>query len=199
MEIVGQRVLHPIYGEGSITWYGGDAANDHKYIVVSFTEKEMKLPFPSTFKKHLEALDEAFAQSVREELKKQSSVATSKEQACLPSSSKTHVQTHKPLTYCSKNTFTFTDDKISNIERSRYGFATYDNENRLVAVAAMHVDKRDVSYGQAELCFFDRYRSEFGEWRLIAINKQRMSFERLTDILMEKGSFTATIDPRRGS
>jgi hypothetical protein len=34
---------------------------------------------------------------------------------------------------------------------------------------------------------------------LIAFDKERLSFDKLTKIVQEKGAFEATIDPRRGS
>lgn len=108
-------------------------------------------------------------------------------------------QIHKPITYCSKNTFTFLQEEIFNHERNRKGFITLDNEGRVVAVTAMHADERGPAYGQAELCFFNEYKSDFGQWRLIAIDKERISFSKLTKILKENGSYTLTIDPRKGS
>ena len=201
MEIKGQKVLHSTYGEGVITWYGGDPANNNKYILVACAEKELKLPFPSAFKKHLVAIDKAFAEHVQNEINLQAvTVDTDTNQRTATISCfKKNKQNHNPLTYCSKNTFTFVREEAGNKERNRYGFIIYDNENRFVAVAAMHTDKRGVAYGQAELCFFDRYASEFGQWRLVSIGKQRLSYARLTSILNEKGSFTATLDPRKGS
>ena len=74
-----------------------------------------------------------------------------------------------------------------------------DNEGRIVAVAAMHEDKRGAAYGQTELCFYDEYNSEFGKWRLVAISKERLPFSKLTEILKANGSYKATIDPRKGS
>ena len=108
-------------------------------------------------------------------------------------------QVHKAITYCSKNTFVFKNEKRFNKERNRYGFITLDNEGRIVAVAAMHEDKRGAAYGQTELCFYDEYNSEFGKWRLVAISKERLSFSKLTEILKANGSYKATIDPRKGS
>lgn len=108
-------------------------------------------------------------------------------------------QGRKTTTYCAKNTFTFKNEKRINKARNRQGFTALDNEGRVVAVVAMHEDKRGVAYGQAELCFYDEYVSEFGKWRLIAIDKERVSFEKLTKILEENGSYKATIDPRKGS
>ena len=201
MEIKGQKVLHSTYGEGVITWYGGDPANNNKYILVACAEKELKLPFPLAFKKHLVAIDKAFAEYVQNEINLQvvtvdtdtnPSTATI---SCL----KENKQNHKPLTYCSKNTFTFVREKAGNKERNRYGFITYDNENRFVAVASMHTDERGPAYGQAELCFFDEYVPEFGQWRLVSINKERLSFNKLIKLLEENGSCKLTIDPRKGS
>ncbi|MBE6532029.1 MAG: hypothetical protein E7676_00785 [Ruminococcaceae bacterium] len=112
---------------------------------------------------------------------------------------KSQPQVHKTITYCSKNTFVFKNEKRFNKERKRHGFITLDNEGRIVAVAAMHEDKRGAAYGQAELCFYDEYNSEFGKWRLVAISKERLSFSKLTEILKANGSYKATIDPRKGS
>ena len=60
-------------------------------------------------------------------------------------------------------------------------------------------DKRKQSYGQAEICFFDEYVDEFGQWRLVSINKERVSFKELSKILDQQGDYELTIDPRKGS
>ena len=76
---------------------------------------------------------------------------------------------------------------------------TFDKTGRHVGVTFMNDDKRKSSYGQAEICFYDEFKEEFGQWRLVAINKERLSFHKLTNILEENGSYEATIDPRKGS
>ena len=108
-------------------------------------------------------------------------------------------QVQSPISYCSKNTFTFLSEERFNKERNRSGFTTLDNEGRVVAVASMHTDKRGPAYEQAELCFFDEYVSEFGQWRLVSINKERLSFNKLIKLLEENDSCKLTIDPRKGS
>ena len=200
MEIIGQKVSHKSLGLGSIVWYGEKNKPGATYITVSFETKKADFPYPAAFENFLLALDDAFNKTVADELVllKQKEVEKENDIAKFsPIFSKS--QKHKSLSYCAKNTFIFTEGKIHNVERGRYGFATYDNEDRLVAVAAMHTDRRGAAYGQAELCFFSQYVSEFGEWRLISINKQRMSFDKLSRILKEQGMLEVTIDPRKGS
>ena len=63
----------------------------------------------------------------------------------------------------------------------------------------MNDDERKPSYGQAEICFYDEYKEDFGQWRLISIGKIRLSFKRLKSILLQQGSFVTMIDPRKGS
>ena len=45
----------------------------------------------------------------------------------------------------------------------------------------------------------DEYKEDFGQWRLISIDKVRLSFERLKSILSQHESFETTVDPRKGS
>lgn len=59
--------------------------------------------------------------------------------------------------------------------------------------------KEDLRMDKPKSVFFDEYKGEFGEWRLIFIDKVRLSFERLESVLIQHESFEATIDPRKGS
>ena len=106
-------------------------------------------------------------------------------------------QNHKSTSYCPINTFVFKN--VRGYNRGKYGFETYDTYGRKVGIAFMHDDKRRVAFGQAEICFYEEYFDEFGEWRLISINKERLLFNRLSLILEEQGTFEASIDPRKGS
>ena len=76
---------------------------------------------------------------------------------------------------------------------------TYDKTGRNIGVTFMNDDKRRSSYGQAEICFYDEYKEDFGQWRLISIDKVRLSFERLKSILSQHESFETIVDPRKGS
>ena len=209
MEIVGQQVSHKTFGVGVIISYYGMEKNSNNYILVRFESKESKFPFPKAFEKTLSSVDAEFDAFVKEELSKISKRSenvlnddTNIDNANIDTMGgrkKTVNQVHRPISYCSKNTFTFLSEKRVNKKRKRSGFTTLDNEGRVVAVASMHIDERGPSYGQAELCFFDEYVPEFGEWRLVFINKERISFDKLTKLLEENGSCKLTIDPRKGS
>jgi hypothetical protein len=57
--------------------------------------------------------------------------------------------------------------------------------------------QREAAYGQAEICFFEEYEADFGVWRLVSINKERLLYKKLTEVLEDKGLYKITIDPRR--
>ena len=209
MEIVGQQVSHKTLGSGVIISYYGMEENGKNYILVRFESKEARFPFPKVFEKTLSSVDAEFDVFVKEELSKISkrsefvlhdTTNIDNAKSDTGGGRKKNVnQVHRPISYCSKNTFTFLLEKRFNKERNRSGFSTLDNEGRIVGVASMHTDKRGPAYGQAELCFFDEYVSEFGQWRLVSINKERLSFSKLIKLLEENGSCKLTIDPRKGS
>ena len=199
VEIIGQKVSHKTLGIGVITDYYGISQNDHKYIMVQFDNKNMKLTYPSAFEKHLTALDPEFAKNVECEL---SNISNKQIVTDFPKSSvqsRHSHQNHKPLTFCSINEFVFRKEIGYNKQKNKTGFMTFDKTGRHVGVTFMNDDKRKSSYGQAEICFYDEFKEEFGQWRLVAINKERLSFHKLTNILEENGSYEATIDPRKGS
>ena len=199
MKIIGQKVSHNKLGDGIIVYYGGKPQNDSTYIKVEFKNKTIELVFPNCFEKYLIALDPEFAKIVERELstinKKENVIEFSKPLA------HTHhfQQKHKPLTFCSINTFVFKKEIGYNKIKNKTGFLTFDKAGRNVGVTFMNDDERRSSYGQAEICFFDEYKGEFGEWRLIFIDKVRLSFERLESVLIQHESFEATIDPSKGS
>lgn len=199
VKIVGQKVSHRTLGIGEITDYYGRSQNDNKYIMVHFDSKNIELTYPSAFEKHLIALDPEFAKTIEREL----SNTNEKDIAVdypKPSVQSHHShQNHKPLTFCSINTFVFRSEIGYNKTKNKTGFMTFDNRGRNVGVTFMSDDKRKPSYGQAEICFYNEYKEELGEWRLIFIDKIRLPFEKLKSILLHSGSFEATIDPKKGS
>ncbi len=68
--MVGQKVLHKMYGVGTIIWVGGRSQNNSTYIKVEFNSKTLELVFPKCFEKHLTPLDEDFAKTIEFELSK---------------------------------------------------------------------------------------------------------------------------------
>ncbi len=200
MELIGQKVIHTKFGVGTIIKCFGMPQNGNKYIQVDFGDKKMDLPYPSSFGKYLKAVDEGFAKTVADALEElgKSDVGEPTIADVAPiASSKT--QKHKPVSYCSINTFIFKSETGYNKSKRKYGFLAVDKLGRSVGVVFMHDDKRRVAYGQAEICFFDEYIEEFGEWRLISINKERLSFKKLSELLANQDYYEITIDPRRGS
>lgn len=200
MEVVGQIVSHIKFGLGTITWFGGKKENDNKYIIVKFDNTSMELSFPAAFEKYLKALDPDFAEMVNCELSKLHSIKSIENKSYSDTTiSLSHKQKHKPLSYCAVDTFIFKKETGYNKSKGKRGFLTYDKSGNNVGVTFMHDDKRREAYGQAEICFYDKYISKFGEWRLIFINKERLSFNKLSKILERQDVFEATIDPRKGS
>ena len=200
MEIVGKKVSHKLFGIGTITRFRGKEQNSNKYIIVQFENKSVEFPYPTAFENHLQAVDPSFAKSVEEELEK-SAQNKINEQIMVNASpiKKLQTQKHKPISYCSINTFVFKKELGYNKSKNKQGFLAFDKSGRCVGVVFMNDDERKPSYGQAEICFFDEYREDFGQWRLISINKERLSFERLSKILDQQGDYEVTIDPRKGS
>ena len=64
MEIIGQKVLHNMFGIGTIIWCGGRSQNNSTYIKVEFESKTFELVFPDCFKKILTALDDDFTKMI---------------------------------------------------------------------------------------------------------------------------------------
>ena len=58
-------------------------------------------------------------------------------------------------------------------------------------------DRGDLAEGQAEIRFFDEFKSKYNTWRRIFINHQRLSFIELEDKIKAHGSVTLKIDPQR--
>ena len=200
MEIIGQKVSHKIFGIGTITNYCSKEQNKNYYITVAFDKKAIELPYPSSFEKHLQAVDSVFAKSVEEDLEKSVKVIINDQTTLTPSPiAKGQTQKHKPISYCSINTFVFKKEVGCNKSKHKQGFLAADKSGRNVGVVFMNDDKRKQSYGQAEICFFDEYVDEFGQWRLVSINKERVSFKELSKILDQQGDYELTIDPRKGS
>lgn len=200
MEIIGQKVSHKTLGIGTIINYHKMEQNNNNYITVAFDSKSIELPYPSSFKKYLQAVDLTFAKSVEEDLEK--SVQNKiNEQITVNASpiTKHQTQKHKPISYCSINTFVFKKETGYNKSKCKHGFLAFDKSGRSVGVVFMNDDERKQSYGQAEICFFDEYIKEFGQWRLVSINKERISFKKLSKILDQQGDYEVTIDPRKGS
>ena len=200
MEIVGQKVLHKTLGIGVITQYYGMPQNNNKYIEVEFEGNSMKMPYPSSFEKILRAIDPEFDNTVTEALEELDNT-TIKEGKPVPVSKgkKTQSQEHKPISFCSKNTFIFKKEKGYNKSKRKYGYLAADNSGKNVGVVFMNDDERRASYGQAEISFFDEYIEEYGQWRLISVNKVRVSFKELSKKLEERDYYEVTIDPRKGS
>ncbi len=200
MEIIGQKVTHKTFGIGTIINYYGKPQNINKYITVVFDSKSVELPYPSSFNRFLQAVDTEFAKIVAEALEKMNQTEIN-EETTVSSSLVTRPQTqnHKPISYCSINTFVFKKETGYNKSKRKFGFLVFDKSGRNIGVTFMNDDKRRTSFGQAEICFFDEYIGEFGEWRLISIDKERLSFEKLSKKLEEQGFYEVTIDPRKGS
>ena len=200
MEIIGQKVSHRILGIGVITQYYGIPQNNNKYIVVDFESKPMELPYPSSFKSFLKAIDPEFAKMVAEGLEVlDNTIIKEREPVYSYKSKKSQLQKHKPISTCFKNTFIFKKEKGYNESKHKYGFLVADNFGKNVGIVFMNDDERRASYGQAEISFFDEYIEEYGQWRLISINKVRISFKELSRKLEEQDCYEVTIDPRKGS
>ena len=70
MEIVNQKVIHKVLGEGIITWFGGKEQNENKYIRVQFSEKSIEFQYPTAFKSFIKATDPEFEQMINHEIQK---------------------------------------------------------------------------------------------------------------------------------
>ncbi len=79
---------------------------------------------------------------------------------------------------------------------NREGYLIFDDEDRNVGIVFMSDVKGQVAYGHAEIRFFDGYRREFGVWRRIFINGDRLPFTRLQNILEKDGRYNCLLDPR---
>lgn len=88
---------------------------------------------------------------------------------------------------------------VTGRNRGKIGFETYDNRGRNVGITYKNEDKRRSCFGQAEICFYKEFFEEFGEWKLIFINKNRLAFDELTSFLTKHGAFEAATDPRNGA
>ena len=200
MEFIGQKVMHKTLGQGEITWFGGKEQNDNKYIKVQFATKSIELQYPAAFKKHLTALNPEFIDVVKKDIVNEKPLLIDENISVNSSLIKTHShQKHSSISYCRFNKFTFKNEIGYNKKKNKTGFRTFDEFGRDVGVTFMNDDERKPSYGQAEICFYDEYKEDFGQWRLISIGKIRLSFKRLKSILLQQGSFVTMIDPRKGS
>ena len=204
MEKIGQKVHHNHFGDGEIISSITNENNETRYIRVRFAEKTADFAYPSAFDKFLRAQDPEFEECVKTDIEKEKKAAEAKaanKAEIFNPVRKSRIKFHKPISYCSINTFTFKNElgSVKKGGKEIKGYLTYDNKYRCVGVTFMHNDRRNISYGQAEICFYEKYKQDFGEWRLVSINKERVSFERLECLLDEEDSFTATIDPRKGS
>lgn len=199
MDITGQKVSHKTLGVGIITWFGEKNQVGAKYIEVEFESKKTEFAYPVCFEKFLIALDETFEEFVSRELNLHKENLKIKEdspkieQAPLRTA---HTQHHKPTLYCAINTFVFKNTKGFN--RGVYGYETYDKSGRKVGITYKH-KQRAVASGQAEISFFEEYKDEFGEWRLVFIDGDRLPYEKLSKILEKNDAFEAEIAPRKGS
>ncbi|MBO5355584.1 MAG: hypothetical protein J6B09_05905 [Clostridia bacterium] len=94
------------------------------------------------------------------------------------------------------NTFIFKNQYAAcdNIK----GFAVYNLNDEEIGVVWRHNHKKgELAQGQAEIRFYDGAVPRYGMWRRIFINKARLSFDSLSDMLTREGSVMLTIDPRR--
>ena len=199
MDQIGQKVLHKTLGVGIITWIGEKNQNGAKYIKVEFESKTSEFPYPKGFESYLTDIYIEFQTIVNNELlqlkEEQESKTFAVQQNSIPTKTP-QVQHHKPTIYCSINTFVF-KNKIG-FNRGVYGYETYDKSGRKVGITYKH-KQRAVAFGQAEISFFEEYKDEFGEWRLVFIDGDRLPYEKLSKILEKNDTFEAEIAPRKGS
>jgi hypothetical protein len=205
MNALGQKVLHSAYGEGVIIAYDERTPGKDGYITVKFKEKSAKFPYPMCFERFLEAVDSEFKKAAESELaeyKEMLKERESKQKESYPTPNRAPERIPGHISYCSINTFTFTNvreyNRLSRRNITVYGYVVYDYRGRKVGVTHMHT-QREVACGQAEICFFERYEAEFGVWRLVSIDGERLLYSKLENILRTEGNFTATIHPRKGS
>ncbi len=91
---------------------------------------------------------------------------------------------------------TVTIMKTIGVARGKTGYLAYDNNNRKIGVVFKSDDKRTVRYGNSELCFYEKYESELGAWRIIKINGAYLPFDRLKNILSRQEKYVCTTDVR---
>lgn len=86
--------------------------------------------------------------------------------------------------------------KASTTRYRKNGFMTYDETGRKIGIVFMADDKRTYRYGNAEIMFFNEFENEFGEWRVIKINKHYLPFAKLEKVLQSQNEFTCITDER---
>lgn len=76
------------------------------------------------------------------------------------------------------------------------GFLVYDQNGRNIGLVFMSDDTRKFRFGNAEILFFKEFQQEFGVWRIIKINGNYLSFEKLKRILQIKNEYICITDER---
>ncbi len=92
------------------------------------------------------------------------------------------------------DTLIFAEHSVTKNRKN--GFLFYDKTGRNLGIVYKSDDKRTYRYGQAELLFFKRFKSEFGTWRVIKLNGQYLNYNKLLKILQENNEFICTTDSR---
>ena len=88
--------------------------------------------------------------------------------------------------------FTFTSQKARY--RGKSGFQAYNSKKENVGLIFMCDDSRTPAYKHCELCIYDIYQNQYGEWHRIQSHGGRIEWDKLCQILKEKAEYKVFID-----
>jgi hypothetical protein len=177
-DLIGAKVKHKIFGIGTIT------SIDEPYILVEFAAGEKKFLYPNAFESFITAED-PYIQCIIEEIIGEDT---------FPPDPQPPIGPQIPIG--SKDTFIFKGKEITY--KGTSGYVVCDLSDLEVGVVWKYERNRgDLAEEQAEIRFFDEFKSKYNTWRRIFINHQRLSFIELEDKIKAHGSVTLKIDPQR--
>jgi len=88
--------------------------------------------------------------------------------------------------------FIFTSEKA--FYRGKSGFQAYNSKQEKVGLVFMCDDPRTPAYEHCELCIYDRYQNQYGEWHRIQSHGGRIKWSKLCEILKQKTKHKVFID-----
>ena len=179
MNLIGKKVKNNLSVVGEIT------AVEGKYITVAFPGKVAKFPYDS-FGIFINAIDADVQEYILSQAKKMKEAEEDP-----PIDPPTGPRWYGDV-FVFKNKKTTYDNKP--------GYAVYDcyGQNMVGVVWSHYQKKGQLSEGQAEIRFLDKYKNEYHKWRLVFQNGWRMPFDKLESMIKDKEEVKLTIDPWQG-
>ena len=88
----------------------------------------------------------------------------------------------------------FTINNAQKVFRGKRGFQAINSKGQEVGIVFMCDDKRIANYGNCELCIYEKFFNQYGQWHRFTVNGQKIKWNDLVQRLNLEGGISLFIE-----